>query len=163
MTKLLTVRDDLVRTRHKTKVDLAENIAGILNDYKGQFEEYSIQLEMNMEAKVEYLIDVGDLKAIINNLISNSIKALREVEDRARKILVELKKADRFIIIKIQDNGCGIDETNREKIFDPFFSTTQKYGGFGIGLTIVDEMLKRVWRALELVEMETEGACFWQN
>ena len=115
---------------------------------------------MNMEAKVEYLIDVGDLKAIINNLISNSIKALREVEDRARKILVELKKADRFIIIKIQDNGCGIDETNREKIFDPFFSTTQKYGGFGIGLTIVDEMLKEYGGALELVEMETEGACF---
>ena len=161
MTKLLTVRDDLVRTRHKTKVDLAENIAGILNDYKGQFEEYSIQLEMNMEAKVEYLIDVGDLKAIINNLISNSIKALREVEDRARKILVELKKADRFIIIKIQDNGCGIDETNREKIFDPFFSTTQKYGGFGIGLTIVDEILKEYGGALELVEMETEGACFF--
>ncbi len=160
MSKLLTVRDDLTRTRHKTKVDLAESIMDILNDYEGQFEEYSIQIKMDMESNVEYLMDTGDLKAIINNLISNSIKALREVEDRSRKILVELKKTERFVIIKIQDNGCGIDETNREKIFDPFFSTTQKYGGFGIGLTIVDETLKEYGGALELVEIEEEGACF---
>lgn len=160
MAKLLTVRDDLARTRHKTRVDLAENIVGLLSEYEGQFGEYSIQLKTNLESQIEYMIDVGDLKAIINNLISNSVKALREVEDRTREILVELKKTDRFIIIKIQDNGCGIDETNREKIFDPFFSTTQKYGGFGIGLTIVDETLKEYGGALELVEVETEGACF---
>lgn len=160
MAKLLTVRDDLARTRHKTRVDLAENIVGLLSEYEGQFGEYSIQLKTNLESQIEYMIDVGDLKAIINNLISNSVKALREVEDRTREILVELKKTDRFIIIKIQDNGCGIDETNREKIFDPFFSTTQKYGGFGIGLTIVDETLKEYGGALELVGVETEGACF---
>ena len=160
MAKLLTVRDDLTRTRHKTRVDLGENIEAFLNDYEGQFEQYSIQLQTKIEAKVEYLIDVADLKAIINNLISNSIKALREVGDRTRKILVELRETERFVIIKIQDNGCGIDEIYREKIFDPFFSTTQKYGGFGIGLTIVDETLKEYGGALELVEMEKEGACF---
>lgn len=160
MAKLLTVRDDLARTRHKTKIDLAENIADILDEYEGQFETYSICLEKNLEENVQYLIDVGDLKAIINNLISNSIKALREIEDRTRKIFVELKKVERFVIIKIQDNGCGIDEINREKIFDPFFSTTQQYGGFGIGLTIVDETLKEYGGALELVDMEIDGACF---
>lgn len=121
MAKLLTVRDDLTRTRHKTRVDLGENIEAFLNDYEGQFEQYSIQLQTKIEAKVEYLIDVADLKAIINNLISNSIKALREVGDRTRKILVELRETERFVIIKIQDNGCGIDEIYREKIFDPFF------------------------------------------
>ena len=62
--------------------------------------------------------------------------------DRTRKILVEFRETGRFVIIKIQDNGCGIDEIYREKIFDPFFSTTQKYGGFGIGLTKVEETLK---------------------
>lgn len=160
MTKLLTVRDDLTRTRHKSRVDLSEIISNILKEYDGQFKEHSIKLEMNIEEKAEYLIDVSDLKTIINNLLSNSIKALREVENRTRKILVELKKTDRFLIIKIQDNGCGIDEANREKIFDPFFTTTEKYGGFGIGLTIVDETLKEYGGALELVEMDTEGACF---
>lgn len=160
MAKLLTVRDDLARTRHKTRADLAENIEGFLNDYEGQFEKYSIQLETNLEKNVEYLIDVSDLKAVINNLLSNSVKALREIDDRVRRIKVELRKTDRYIIIKIQDNGCGIDEADREKIFDPFFSTTQKYGGFGIGLTIVDETLKEYGGALELVEVENEGACF---
>lgn len=121
MAKLLTVRDDLTRTRHKTRVDLGENIEAFLNDYEGQFEQYSIQLQTKIEAKVEYLIDVADLKAIINNLISNSIKALREVGDRTRKILVELRETERFVIIKIQDNGCGIDEIYREKILILFF------------------------------------------
>lgn len=158
--KLLTVRDDLARTKHKTKVVLAECITDILSGYEGEFEEHAIHLEQDLEEEINYLIDTSDLKAIMNNLISNSVKALRDVENRERRIFVELKRTDRFIIIKIQDNGCGIDEINREKIFDPFFSTTQKYGGFGIGLTIVDETLKEYGGALELVEIETEGACF---
>lgn len=125
MAKLLTVRDDLTRTRHKTRVDLGENIEAFLNDYEGQFEQYSIQLQTKIEAKVEYLIDVADLKAIINNLISNSIKALREVGDRTRKILVELRETERFVIIKIQDNGCGIDEIYREKFLILFFYNSE--------------------------------------
>ncbi len=160
MAKLLTVRDDLTRTKHKIKINLSEYIAGILDKYNGQFEEYSISLEKRLDYGIEYMMDINDLKAIINNLISNSVKALREIQGRPRKILIELKGTDKFVVIKVQDNGCGIDEKNREKIFDTFFSTTQKYGGFGIGLTIIDETIKEYGGTLELVDMEMEGACF---
>ena len=106
-------------------------------------------------------MDKSDIEAVINNLLSNSIKALRDVSERKRILNVELKEGNRFYIIKIQDNGIGISELIRERIFDPFFTTTEKYGGFGLGLTIVDEMLKEYGGELELVEIEEPGACFW--
>lgn len=161
MTKMLTVRDDIARTRHKQKIDLSKELHRLLNLMKPEFEKYNISLYEDIEKEAIYYIDLTDFKSIINNLVSNSIKALREIEDRKRKINVSLKISSKYFIMKIQDNGCGISEVLREKIFDPFFSTTQKYGGFGLGLTIVDEVLKEYDGALELVETNEEGACFY--
>ena len=103
-----------------------------------------------------YNVDPGDIKAILNNLATNAVKSLKKVSDRKRTIKFELHKTKDFLIIKCIDNGIGIPELERERIFDPFQSTT---GGFGLGLTIIDEIAKEYGGALELVETEV-GACF---
>lgn len=161
MTKMLTVRDDIARTRHKQKIDLSKELHRLLNLMKLEFEKYNINLYEDIADEAIYYIDATDFKTIINNIVSNSVKALREIEDRTRKINISLKITPKYYIVKIQDNGCGINEMLREKIFDPFFTTTQKYGGFGMGLTIVDEVLKEYDSTLELVETNEVGACFY--
>ncbi len=159
-TKLLTVRDDVVRTREKTKLNLSGVIKNCLSSMQIQFEENSINIKQVLDVDINYYMDKSDLEAIVTNLLTNSIKSLLEVSDRDRIIEVNLRKTNKFIVLKIQDNGIGISELNREKIFDPFFTTTEKYGGSGLGLTIVDEMLKEYNGALELVDINDPGACF---
>ena len=105
---------------------------------------------------MEYVVDPGDITAILNNLATNAVKSLIKISDRKREIKFELRRTDRFLIIKCIDNGVGVPEADRERIFDPFQSTT---GGFGLGLTIIDEISKEYGGALELIDTAI-GACF---
>ncbi len=154
---LRTVRDDVVKKRVKSHQDIVALVNKYLLESRPIFEDNAITVSLIASAdSISYNVDPGDIKAILNNLCSNSVKALKKVDNRPREIVITLHKTERFIIIKCTDNGIGIKEEDRERIFDPFQSTTD---GFGIGLTIVDEITKEYNGALELIETET-GACF---
>ena len=154
---LSRVRDDVVRKREKKNIDISEAIKVYYREMEDTFRNNQIEAKLNVDEQITYTIDEGDLKAILNNLTTNAVKSLIKINNRQREILIELRKTDKFIIFKITDTGVGIEETERERIFDPFHSTTE---GFGLGLTIVDETLKEYGGQLELMIMEKPGACF---
>lgn len=61
--------------------------------------------------------------------------------------------------LTVHDNGPGIAEGNRDRVFDPFFTTRREAGGTGLGLSIVRAMLEASGAGIELVETD-KGACF---
>jgi len=75
------------------------------------------------------------LETIISNLFKNSL------QHGANQVMVELieKKGS---IIRCHDNGAGISTANAEQIFTPFFTTNRKKGGTGLGLQIIQSLLK---------------------
>lgn len=161
---LKTVRDDVVKKRTKSLQDIAKLAQRYIIENGAYFEKNSVKVTLNVKGDLNYNIDAGDIKAILNNLATNAVKSLCQVFDRPRYLRFELYKTDKFVIIKCIDNGIGIKETERERIFDPFQSTTN---GFGLGLTIVDEITKEYGGALELMDTDI-GACFsvklrWKN
>lgn len=154
---LRTVRDDVVKKRIKSQQDIVLLVNKYLTSSDAVFKENQISVNLVCSHEsVFYNVDPGDIHAILNNLGSNSIKSLKQIHDRPRKIAFSVNRTDKFIIIKCTDNGVGIKEEDRERIFDPFQSTTD---GFGIGLTIVDEITKEYGGTLELHETDI-GACF---
>lgn len=153
---LKTVRDDVVKKRTKTPQNIGHLVEKYLHNNQAYFAENKVDISVVSTGNLEYSIDPGDVKAILNNLATNAVKALLKVDNRQRKIKFELYKTERFLIIKCIDNGIGVPEADRERIFDPFQSTTD---GFGLGLTIIDEIAKEYNGALELMETDI-GACF---
>lgn len=153
---LKTVRDDVVKKRTKTPQNIGHLVEKYLHNNQAYFAENKVDISVVSTGNLEYSIDPGDMKAILNNLATNAVKALLKVDNRQRKIKFELYKTERFLIIKCIDNGIGVPEADRERIFDPFQSTTD---GFGLGLTIIDEIAKEYNGALELMETDI-GACF---
>lgn len=153
---LVTVRDDVVKKREKSHQNVATLVQKYLSQNNESFEKYGITTSLTTNGDLNYYVDEGDIKAIVNNLTSNAIKSLLQISDRQRKLSFNLYKTDKFIIIRCTDNGIGVPESERERIFDPFQSTT---GGFGLGLTIIDEICKEYGGALELIETDI-GACF---
>ncbi len=161
---LKTVRDDIVKKRSKTVQDIAKLAQKYIDENIAYFEENKVDVALKVKGDLDYSIDPGDIKAILTNLATNAVKSLLQVPDRPRELRFELYKTDKFVIIKCIDNGIGIKEADRERIFDPFQTTT---GGFGLGLTIVDEIAKEYGGALELIDTDI-GACFsvklrWKN
>ena len=153
---LVTVRDDVVKKREKSYQNVAVLVQKYLNQNNESFEKYGIVTSITTDGDLNYYVDEGDIKAIVNNLTSNAVKSLMQISDRPRTLSFNLYKTDKFIIIRCTDSGIGIPESERERIFDPFQSTT---GGFGLGLTIIDEICKEYGGALELIETDI-GACF---
>ncbi|MBD2489762.1 sensor histidine kinase [Aulosira sp. FACHB-615] len=88
----------------------------------------------------------GGLNQVFMNILNNAIDALREkeVEELKQKIKQQTSyiqiqtqvKNEKYIIIRIKDNGFGIPEEVKSKLFDPFFTTKPVGKGTGLGLSI---------------------------
>lgn len=96
------------------------------------------------------IADAEQMKRVINNIISNSVKYL----DKRRGIInIRIKDRGDFIQVEIEDNGKGIAQKDLPYIFDRFYRTdssrNSSQGGSGIGLSIVRKIIEdhggRIW------------------
>ncbi|MBV5279470.1 MAG: PAS domain-containing protein [Campylobacteraceae bacterium] len=92
----------------------------------------------------------NEFKQCILNIINNakdSILKNRETKEIEGVIEIELDSDDNFIYLSISDDGCGIEESKLESIFDPFMSTKENGDGFGLymaRLIIEDKMSGKI-------------------
>lgn len=102
----------------------------------------------------------ANFDSIIVNLYSNAKKAIYRACVEG-KILIELKETSDSIDLIFSDNGCGIPDENKEKVFEEFYTTnTQVYSasenqqmlGMGLGLTIVREIVEGLGGFIEIVD-----------
>ena len=75
------------------------------------------------------------------NLINNAFYAVKQVEQP--KVRVSTKQEGSNIIITISDNGSGIPEEIKEKIFQPFFTTKVTGDGTGLGLSLSFDIITK--------------------
>jgi signal transduction histidine kinase/ActR/RegA family two-component response regulator len=109
----------------------------------------------------------GPLRQVLTNLISNAFKFTREGHIYLSTELVEMDEDQRRCEIKfsVQDTGIGIPEEAHEKIFAAFSqadgSSTRKYGGTGLGLTISNQIIRELGGRIELESVVGEGSTFF--
>lgn len=82
---------------------------------------------------------VGELNQVWTNIIDNAIYAV----EKNGEIIIETSCDNTNINVKIIDNGAGIPEQILSRIFDPFFTTKKVGEGTGIGLDLVNRIIKR--------------------
>lgn len=132
---------DQVITNHQF-MDGAENI---------KFTK-SIQLE-------EFVGDEPRLLIIINNLVSNAVK-YHDESKKTQYITIILSKQNDRVVLKIKDNGLGIDANYKERIFDMFFVTDNKNRGSGLGLYIVANALESIDGTISVDSEVGKGSVF---
>jgi signal transduction histidine kinase len=84
-------------------------------------------------------IDRTQLIRIITNLVKNAIQSIPDNQEE-KSIKVTVIRKNEFVLIKVKDNGIGIDAENRERIFEPKFTT--KTSGMGLGLGIIKNIIE---------------------
>ena len=80
------------------------------------------------------------LGQVFLDLINNSVDALENTSQKL--IFINLSQQEKEIVITFEDNGEGIPENNREKIFLPFFTTKEPGKGTGLGLSISNSIIQ---------------------
>lgn len=101
-------------------------------------------------------LDRTQLVRVITNLVKNAIQAVPDVEDPRIEIRVVSDK-DR-VKITVADNGIGISEEFRDKIFEPKFTT--KTSGMGLGLGMVRNIVETYGGTIEFASKEGKGTVF---
>jgi signal transduction histidine kinase len=99
-----------------------------------------------------------ELQQVLINLITNAIQAMSEANSMDRKLVVSMAKDQHAFRLSIRDNGPGIQEEAKEKIFAPFFTT--KATGMGIGLAICRSTLEARGGELNAANHPDGGAVF---
>ncbi|MBN1213682.1 MAG: GHKL domain-containing protein [candidate division Zixibacteria bacterium] len=107
---------------------------------KEQLDSNGIQLTINIEPdSLELTADPDLIEQVLINLIMNAIQALRNRDDGEIELQSRLNEHDR-VIIAVTDNGPGIPEDIRDRIFTPFYTT--KKTGSGIGLSLSRQIMR---------------------
>lgn len=102
--------------------------------YKARKEGVIIKFNSNKDINIYG--SVIKFNQVISNIISNAIEAYHSLNNNNKIVKINIRDDDTKIIIKISDNGCGIKNKNKSKIFEPFFSTKKENNrGLGIGLS----------------------------
>ena len=101
-------------------------------------------------------MDRTQLIRVITNLVKNAIQALPEVEDP--RILVIVSAEGDMAKISVADNGKGIEEEFRDKIFEPKFTT--KTSGMGLGLGMVKTIVETYKGSIDFTSTTGQGTVF---
>ncbi|MFA9191587.1 PAS domain S-box protein [Flavobacterium sp. FZUC8N2.13] len=150
------------------KQEVKELMTQVVDLIQFEANQKNLTLELNIENEVPYYfwIDIVRIKQILINLLSNAVKF---TEQGSVKLSVSIKEkiSDTQTIIRfsVVDSGIGILEQNQKKIFKAFSqednSTTKKFGGTGLGLTISNKLLNLMNSQLKLKSDVGKGSCFY--
>jgi signal transduction histidine kinase len=118
---------------------------------------HSISVVLDCQSGARVLIDRERLRRAILNLLQNAWQALTESEhDRDQPtVAISTRVVDGRLALRIADNGPGIPEDIRERIFDPLFST--KSFGVGLGLPLVRQIIDQHGGEISVVTNLDEG------
>lgn len=149
--------EELELVLNKTKFNMSKEIDDIITTFTPLYTKEGFHIESAIEDNIEINMDRDKLKQIMYNLLSNSIKYL----DKEGKVSVILKEDSNNVILKVIDNGIGIEEKYLPFIFDRFYrsdtSRNKNTGGTGLGLSIVKSIVEAHGGSIEIESKYEEG------
>jgi signal transduction histidine kinase len=163
-----------------TQIDVLDNVAEMFSDFA---KSKSIKLvEVNLKNIITSSVDLfnqnkdvsitvtyennnkeiitqgfeKDILRVINNILKNAIQSIET--NKKGIIKIDVKQDSKFITISITDNGKGISEQMKSKIFHPYFTT--KTSGTGLGLAIVKNIMNEIGGEVSFENSNNGGTKF---
>jgi len=114
-------------------ISFSEALQEVLRIYQQRLENIDVRIRVPAEVP-DVLGEEQRLRQVLGNLISNAIDAM--AVSPSPQLTVSVSETNTTLEVQITDNGCGVEPSQLETIFEPF-STTKKMGeGLGLGLSI---------------------------
>ncbi|EDP59787.1 ATP-binding protein [Vibrio sp. AND4] len=148
---------------HYNLFDLLSEV-GRLHTVKAQQKSLQLVCDIDPQLPLEVEGDVGRLKQVLNNLLTNAVKF---TERGYVKLLVsQVSRRGRVanVLFRVVDSGIGIAKENQQAVFEKFQqadgSTMRKYGGTGLGLAICSRLIEVMGGKILLTSELGLGSCF---
>lgn len=153
-----------ISARVKINDLVAEYVNVAFHSFKAQHPGTAIVLESDYDDDAgEIEVQAQDLSRAIINIVDNACYAAADKQKRLGNdfiptLSVRTRRGDQFVEIRVRDNGDGIPEKVREKIFNPFYTTKPAGEGTGLGLSLTYDIIVKVHEGE--IKVETEDGKF---
>lgn len=151
----------------KNPFDLKKMLETLASVYYIQCEEQKIKFDLLLKKVTEETV-IGDqmrVNQILNNLLSNALK-FTDAQGSIKLIVTQMRLDEENVVMQfaVSDNGCGMNEEMRQRIFKPFeqenAGIAQKYGGSGLGLSITKNLVEMMGGAINFDSVKDKGTTF---
>jgi len=159
MTELIDSLLEFSRTREslrRTYGSVKESIERVVQAIRSRPDFRPMRITIRQEGNSTGWFDTKKLERAFYNLLLNACEAIKGAEGR---IAIELREAGEGLEIRVTDNGRGIPESIRAKLFDPFVSYG-KENGTGLGLTVVQKIVEDHGGRVTVEKSSEEGTVF---
>ncbi|MEL7003508.1 MAG: PAS domain-containing sensor histidine kinase, partial [Bacteroidota bacterium] len=154
--ELLSIsRNDRINDPHQC-INLMSEINYSISSYFNASDTTGLEIRSKILEPVKFYSDPTRVRIILNNLISNAIK-YRSFHKERNFIYIEAIVYMDKMVLKVVDNGEGIEESKLPNIFDMFYRATEKSEGSGLGLYIVKKVADKLNAKIEVQSEELEG------
>jgi two-component system nitrogen regulation sensor histidine kinase NtrY len=130
-----------------------QDLNQILQDVTRLYPESKIQLELNPDLP-ELDLDNEQMRRVLINLVENGLEAAGD----SGVISIHSRIQDRTVVLVIGDNGSGVPDTDRDRIFQPYVSS--KSSGMGLGLAVVRSIVENHRGTISVADGPDGGAQF---
>jgi signal transduction histidine kinase len=166
VSKLNTLIDDMVQTTKVTHgniewstINFVDFVNGIIDDIKNIESSKGVKFILEADINIELTTDKILFRTIMYNLIENATK-YKTISKEESFVKVSARKEQKDLKISVIDNGIGIDEKNKEKVFDMFSRANQTIPGTGLGLYLVKKSVIKLGGNINLESTEGKGSTF---
>lgn len=142
------------------EVDIHKMITNVTSLLAYQIKQDDIELILDLEEITSIEGVSNELEQVITNLIVNARDALKLKGDQGRKIWIATRMKGNQVEISVRDNGSGMLEEVKKKIFDPFYTTKDVGGGTGLGLAVSYGIIQKHKGAVEVQSELNVGTTF---
>ncbi|MBE0498003.1 MAG: PAS domain S-box protein [Campylobacterales bacterium] len=147
--------------REKESVHVEEVIKEALNIIGKSLESNKVELTLSLGESSPVEIFRRELVQVLINVINNAKEAMVEHCKEQRLLSISTEEVSGAVIIRICDNGGGIDEKIIHRIYEPYFSTKDKQTGTGLGLFMSKTIMeKHLNGRIEAFKNDADGTCF---
>ncbi|MEK7095499.1 MAG: HAMP domain-containing sensor histidine kinase [Patescibacteria group bacterium] len=155
------IRSTMQGEHLQEQCEVEKELQTILDLLSYKIRNTEVKVDISKIQKINWFGDTIKIRQVFSNLISNALDSFDTVSDRERMVEISLYQFKDSIIFKIKDNGEGIPKENREKIFQPFFTTKTREKGAGIGLSTVKSIVQNDLKGeINLESLVGQGSVF---
>lgn len=125
----------------------------LIDSLEPAINKYSVTVINNISDEIYFYSYLPDYQQVLNNLIMNALIHGFD-KNQTGEIIIEALESDEKIQVSIRDSGKGIEETLIKHIYTPFYTSTSRSKGQGLGLSIVYNLMKQRFEGNIQVESE---------
>ncbi len=137
----------------KREFDIKLYLEEIVRTFRPQLKKSVATVEIECPENIIINSYAGSFSQVMSNLIQNSLNHAFEGKDSG-KITIKVVEKEKILEIEYADDGIGLDESVKEKVFEPFVTTKRGRGGSGLGLSVVYNLITSSFAGSIRVESE---------